>query len=533
MSGTGPRTTLPSVAETLMLAFPGSAPPPEVLDRVRDNPPAGFTIFSYENSVSAEQMLELTTTLQQANSGDLPLLIASDQEGGQLIALVGTTDFPGNMALGAAGDPGLTERVGRAIATEMQALGVNLNYAPIADLNTNPANPSLGIRAYSDDLTLAAAHVGAFVRGSRAAGVLTTVKHFPGKGEARLDSHYGLPVIHHSRHRLDTQELVPFRAGLEAGADLVMTGHFAIPGITERNDIASTLSPAVLTDLLRDDLGFSGAVITDAFDMGAIAQGAGQVIDAVAAIRAGVDLMLMTAATQDRVEQGLALASHRGLISDQRLAAAVDRSRALRRRVADSPRPDLAVVGCEEHKALARDAAERAITMVRNDAGLVPLRLDPSARIAAVMPQPKDLTPADTSSRVPPSLADALRRHHQHVDEHIVGHPPTDADIAAMRQRAEQYNLIVLGTISASMDDRQTALAQQLLDTATPVISIALRTPYDLLAFPEAETYLCTYGIRPPSMDAVARALFGEIPCRGRLPVTLSHEYPLGFGIDS
>ncbi|MDJ0952118.1 MAG: glycoside hydrolase family 3 N-terminal domain-containing protein [Acidimicrobiia bacterium] len=524
---------LPDVAETLMLAFPGSAPPPETLDRLTENPPAGFTIFSYENSVSAEQMLELTTTLQRASASELPLLIASDQEGGQLIALVGTTDFPGNMALGAAGDPGLTERIGRAIATEMLALGVNLNYAPIADLNTNPGNPSLGIRAFSDDPATAAAHVSAFVRGSKDAGVLTTVKHFPGKGEARVDSHYGLPVIKHSLRRLEAMELAPFRAGLEAGADLVMTGHFAIPGITERDDIASTLSPAVLTDLLRDDLGFAGAVITDAFDMGAIAQGAGQVIDAVAAIRAGVDLMLMTAATQERVEQGLALASHRGLISDDRLLAAVQRSRSLRRRVADVPKPDLATVGCDEHDALAREAAERAITMVRNDAGLVPLRLDPSARIAAVMPQPKDLTPADTSSRVPPSLAGALRRHHQYVDEHVVGHPPTDADIAAIRQRAEEYDLIVLGTISGSMDEQQTALARQLLDTATPVIAIALRTPYDLLAFPQAETYLCTYGIRGPSMEAAARALFGEISCSGRLPVTLSAAFPLGFGIDS
>ncbi len=522
---------LPNIAETLMLAFPGSMPPPEILDRVREKPPAGFTIFSYDNSVSAGQMRELTAALEEANSSDLPLLIASDQEGGQLIALVGTTDFPGNMALGAAGDPALTERVARAIAVEMLALGVNLNYAPIADLNTNPANPSLGIRAFSDDAATAADHVAAFVRGSRSAGVLTTVKHFPGKGEAKVDSHFGLPVINHSRERLDTKELVPFRAGLNAGADLVMTGHFAIPGITERDDIASTLSPAVLTTLLRDELGFDGAVITDAFDMGAIAQGAGQVIDAVAAIRAGVDLMLMTEATQERVEQGLALASHRGLISDERLAAAMERSRALRRWVAQFPQPELSVVASSEHHALAREAAERSITLVRNEAGLLPLRLESSARVAAIMPEPKDLTPADTSKMVTPALAAALRDHHGNVDEYVVGHPPTDEDIATMRSRVVNYDLVVLGTISASMDTQQAELARQLLSSGVPVVSVALRTPYDLLSFPEAATYVCAYGIRRPTMGAVAAALFGINPFHGNLPVTLSDDYPLGYGI--
>lgn len=523
----------PNTAETLVLAFEGITPPREMIERVRSNPPAGFTIFSYDNTQSAEQTAALTTSLQEANSSKLPLLIASDQEGGQLIALVGTTDFPGNMALGAAADPNLTERVGHAMAREMLALGVNLNYAPIADLNTNPANPSLGIRAFSDDPVLAAEHVAAFVRGSRVGGVLTTVKHFPGKGGAKIDSHFGLPVINHSRERLNNTELVPFRAGLDAGADLVMTGHFAIPGITERDDIASTLSPAVLTEMLRHELGFEGAVITDAFDMGAIAQGAGQVIDAIAAINAGVDLMLMTAATQERVEQGLALASHRGLIPDARLKAAVQRSRNLRRWVTQFARPELSVVGSAEHQALAREAAERSITLVRNDASLLPLRLDASARIAVVMPTPKDLTPADTSKLVTPSLAAALRNHHDAVDEFIIGHPPTGADIAEMRSKGTDYDLIVLGTISASMDEQQAELVRQLLAGDTPVVVVAMRTPYDLLSFPEADTFVCSYGIRRPTSDATAAALFGAVPFAGRLPVTLSDEYPIGHGSNS
>ncbi len=524
---------LPNVAETLILAFEGTEVPAAILARVAENPPAGFTMFSFDNVRTVAQVRELTASLEAANTSDLPLLIASDQEGGQLITLTGTTGFPGNMALGAAGEVGLTERVGQAMGREMLAIGVNLNYAPAADLNTNPNNPALGIRAFGDDPRLVADHVEAFVAGQHSAGVLTTLKHFPGKGDAQVDSHYGLPVINHDRGRLEEMELVPFRAGLAAGAQLVMTGHFAIPGITERDDIASTLSHAVLTDLLRDELGFTGAVITDAFDMGAIAQGSGQVIDAIAAIRAGVDLMLLKGATQDRVEQGLALANHRGLISDERLANAVHNSRELRRWVAKTSRPPLDVVGCQEHVDLANEAAARSITLVKDDAGLLPLTLKATDRIATIMPTPIDLTPADTSSLVEPGLAKALRIHHPNVDEFVVNNPPTDEDIIEMRTRAGEYELIVLGTISASLDRQQAELAKQLIDTGVPVVTVALRTPYDINAYDTTLTHVCSFGIRQPSLDATAAALFGVNPFTGRLPVTVSDRYPIGHGITS
>ncbi len=524
---------LPNAAETLVLAFEGTKAPAAILDRVAKNPPAGFTLFSLDNVQTVDQVRELTASLEAANTSALPLLIGSDQEGGQLIALTGTTEFPGNMALGAAGDIDLTERVGHAMGLEMLATGVNLNYAPAADLNTNPNNPALGIRAFGDEPQAVAAHVAAFVAGQHSAGVLTTLKHFPGKGDAQVDSHYGLPVINHDRNRLEQKELVPFRAGLAAGAQLVMTGHFAIPGMTERDDIASTLSHAVLTGLLRDELGFTGAVITDAFDMGAIAQGSGQVIDAIAAIRAGVDLMLLKGETQDRVEQGLALANHRGLISDERLANAVHNSRELRRWVAKSARPPLDVVGCQEHVDLANEAAARSITVVKDDADLLPLTLATTDRIAAIMPRPIDLTPADTSSLVEPGLAKALRNHHPNVDELVVNNPPTDDDIIEMRSRVGDYDLIVLGTISASLDPQQAELARQLIDTDVPVVTVAMRTPYDINAYNTATTHVCSYGIRQPLLDATAAALFGVNPFTGRLPVKVSDQYPLGYGLIS
>ncbi len=518
------------VAETVLRAFEGDTAPQHVLDRIRDDPPAGFTLFSYDNVVDVDQVAELTASLEAANPSDLPLLVATDQEGGQLIALVGTTDFPGNMALGAAGDPELTERVGRAVGAEMLAVGVNLNYAPVADLNTNPHNPGLGIRSFGDDPRIAAAHVAAIVRGLGSAGVLSTLKHFPGKGHAQVDSHYGLPVIDHERSRLDDVELVPFVAGMEAGADLVMTGHFAIPGITERADLPSTLSKAVLTGLLRDQLGFGGAIITDAFDMGAISQGAGQLIDAIAAVRAGVDLMLLKGESQEVLERGIALANHRGIVPDDRLADAVGRTRRLRQRVAAAARPDLSVVGSPEHRGLARQAAARAVTLVRDDAGLLPLKLETGQRIAAVMPRPTDLTPADTSARVEPGLASALRGHHGDVDEFVVEHSPTSDEIAWVCDQVASHDLVVLGTVSASLEPAQVSLAEALARLDVPIVAVALRTPYDVevVAVPTA---VCTYGLRPASLEALADALFGTASFPGRLPVAVSVRYPRGHGI--
>ncbi|MDH5373369.1 MAG: glycoside hydrolase family 3 protein, partial [Acidimicrobiia bacterium] len=370
--------------------------------------------------------------------------------------------------------------------------------------------------------------------GLQSEGVIATLKHFPGKGGAALDSHFGMPVINHDRARLDEVELVPFRSGIEANAGLVMTGHFAIPGITEADDLPSTLSTAVLTGLLRKELGYQGAVITDAFDMGAISQGYGQIIDAIAAIRAGVDLLLLkdTLDGQDRLERALELAVKRGLIDPDRITSAQAATRRLRSTVAGRQPPGLDVVSGPHHRALAAEVAARSITLVRNDQNLLPIRLDSGARIAAIMPSPRDLTPADTSSYVRPGLAMALRAHHDAVDEFVVGHPPTNGEVADLTAHAARYDLLVIGTISASMDPAQADLVARLIETGIPAITVSLRTPYDITAYPATLTHICTYSILEPSTTALAAALFGRSPFTGKLPVRVSDRFPAGHGID-
>lgn len=526
-----------------MLAFDGFELPPAMAARLGTAPAAGITLFRYLNVASPAQVRALTDAIQAAaarlppRSGETaraPLLVAADQECGQLMALGhGTTPFAGNMALGAIGDESLAERVAAAIGVEMRALGANVAYTPSCDIASNPENPGIGIRSFGDDPAAVGRLAAAHVRGLHSAGVAATAKHFPGLGDVALDSHHELPALDHDRARLDATELVPFRAAIEAGADVVMSAHVGLPALTGDATLPATLSRTVMHDLLRGELGFDGVSITDALDMAALPQGPEQAIDVIAAIRAGVDVLLCPPNEEARlrIETALTHAAARRLFDPVALRASRDRLARLGAWLAPFAQPALDLVGCEAHRALGREVAERSITLVRNGAGRVPLRTSAGGRIAAIMPQPRDLTPADTSSTVVPGLARALREHHGAVDEFITGHPPTSADIAALRARASDYELIVVGTIAASLDPGQAALVDALLDSGVPTITAALRTPWDLAAYPRADTHVCTYGILGPSMDALAAALFGRIPFHGRLPVAIPGIARTGDGL--
>ncbi len=527
-------TPLDAIDQKLMLAFEGYSLPDGVRSIVQKRPVGGFTLFRGLNVDTVSQIRELTNDLQSAASDkfELPLLIATDQEGGQFLALgEETTQFAGNMALGATHDPDLVERVGGALGRELRALGVNINYAPVCDLNTNPGNPSLGIRAFSDQPALTAQMAAALVRGLQSEGVAATLKHFPGKGEAALDSHYHLPRIDHDRTCLESREMVPFRAAMDDGAKLVMTGHFAIPALTGADDLPATLSRRVMTDYLRGEMDFEGVVITDALDMKAITQGAGQIIDVIAATRAGVDLMLLTKdmVVQERIYQGLQLAFSRGLITARDLIPSAGRIMNLKTWLAEFPQPDMSVVGCAEHRHLARQVARKSLTLLRDKEGLLPVKLAQRDRILAIMPQPVDLTPADTSSFVEPTLAKSFRRYHPNVDEIILPHNPQENDIRALREQAQPYDLIILGTINAHLNKHQSEMASQVLKLGVPTVTVALRSPYDLLAYPAANTHICTYSILEPSMQALAEACFEEIQIEGKLPVQIPDLHPFGY----
>ncbi len=570
MGGNDP-VRAPDIRGRLMLAFPGLRLSPDAERRLRSAPTAGITLFRYHNVESPGQVRELVDAAQAAaraaavdaaaadsagrpGGAPAPLLVAADQEGGQLIALgPGSTPFPGAMALGATFDPVLWEAVGRATGTELLAMGVNVAYAPVCDLATNPANVGLGIRSFGDDPAAVAGLVDATVRGMRAAGVAVAAKHFPGLGEADRDTHRQLPVLDHDRARLDAVELVPFRAAIAAGADLVMSAHVGLPALTGDPELPATLAREVMHDLVRHALGFRGLTITDALDMGALPQGDGQVVDVIAAIRAGADLLLCAPdpAATGRIERALEQAVARRLFDVGELRSSAARLANLRDRLATAPRPDPGVVGAAAHLALAGEVAARSITLVRDDAGVLPLRLPAGARILAVMPRPRELTPADTSASVAAELGTALRTRWPNVDEIVTSHPPTDDEIRAVAARVAGADAVVMGTIAASADPAQVRLVEAILEAAArpgpggragagvgslagvPVVTLALRTPWDLAAYPASATHVVSYGILPPTLEATAAALFGAAPFLGRLPVAIAGIAPRGHGLQA
>jgi beta-N-acetylhexosaminidase len=518
-----------------MAAFSGTQLPAEFASSLTLRGYAGVTLFRDHNVDSVAQVRELTAALQAAAPGGArPLLIATDQEGGQLNALGegvgGVTEFAGAMALGATGDVELAERVARAMARELLAAGVNVDYAPVCDLATNPDNPGIGIRSFGDDPDSVARLVAATVRGLQAEGVAATAKHFPGIGDVDADTHHELAVLRATRTDLDARELIPFRAAIDAGARLVMAGHAALPSLNGDRTLPASLARPVIHDLLRDELGFRGLTITDALDMRALAQGAARIVEAIVALGAGEDLLL---ATPDRVQlddldSGLAQAATRGLVPDD--GSTAERLRALRQWLAGFAQPGLDVVGSAEHRALAAELARRSVTLVRNDERLLPLRLPADARICVVQTEPADLTPADTSSRVLPSLAAAMRRRHGTVEEVTLPSDPSPSDLAGLQAKVAEYDLVIAGTVAANIFPAQAEIARQVLSSGRPTITTALRTPWDLSSYPESRTHMCTYGALSPTMEALAAALFGEVAFEGRLPVTMGDLYPRGHG---
>ncbi|HEV2961090.1 MAG TPA: glycoside hydrolase family 3 protein, partial [Candidatus Angelobacter sp.] len=426
-----------AVGQQFLLSFIGKQQPTrDMLAIIRRQHIGGIVLFRHKNVGSLATLRNLTAALQKAaaQANQPPLLIAADQEGGQLMAIGDCTPFPGNMALGATRSENLAHQVGQAIGRELAAVGVNVDFAPVCDVNNNPRNPVVGTRSFGEDPALVGRLSAALIQGLQSSGVAATAKHFPGHGDVSSDSHHGAPVVSHTARRIDRIELPPFRAAIKAGVRLVMTAHVVMPALNGGTSQPATVSPAILRGLLRKKLRFGGLIVGDAMDMHAMEQGPGYITEAIAAVAAGLDLVLLNH-DLSRIEPAFANIVHaarRGLLSPREINASAHRILALKARVTRTKQPPLRIVGCREHVALARQVAEKSVTLVRDRAQRLPLRLRPDAKVAVVVPRTEDLTPADTSSYVTPALAAALRRYHPHVDEFFIAMNPKLPEVKAL-----------------------------------------------------------------------------------------------------
>lgn len=498
--------------QQIMFSFKGYEAPPDILDAVRDGRAGAFCLFAY-NVESPAQLRRLCESLinAAAEGGFPPPIIGIDQEGGQLMAINDhATALPGNMALGAARSSELAYQAGRVLGRELRAVGVNMNFAPSLDVNINPKNPVIGVRSFGDDPQQVADLGVALLKGMQEQGVLATAKHFPGHGDVVSDTHHGQALVPHSMERMEAVELVPFRAAIAEGVAAIMTAHITF---TALDDQPATISRRILTGLLREEMGYQGLIVTDAMDMHAVAQ-LGAYESVSAALQAGADLVML-----GHLPDQLALAAKVAPFGNPESAARV---MAARESLSRELLP-FEVLGSDEHQAVAQAIADAAVTIVRSQ----PRSIRPGASITVITPKPVNLTPADTSAMVKIALADAFERRMFEVEGVELTFRASDAEVQEALRRAAHSDYVVVGTIAADQDPSQAALVKALVEQGRNPIVVALRTPYDVAAFPGVADYLCTYSIRPAAVEAAARAILGEIEPTGVLPCEIPGALPV------
>lgn len=525
------------IGQLLIAGFHGTTVSPEIAELIQRRHVGGVILFA-RNIRDSQQTLELTTRLQALakDAGHLlPLLIAVDQENGVVRRLgQGATVFPGSMAVAATGSVELEYTIAQATGQELRVLGITMNLAPVLDVNSNPANPVIGVRSFGEDPHAVARYGMAAIQGYQDAGVMTCAKHFPGHGDTITDSHLALPAIPHTLEHLEAMELVPFKAAIASGVDSIMMGHPAFPSLVDSGNMPATISPRMVRELLRTQMGYDGVVTTDDMEMRAITETVGVERGVVLALKAGCDLAFVSHRHDRQIGalDTLRAARASGELPEETVRQAVGRVLQLKMRRLSWERLERERTpmseGAEERQKLAAHGYERSVTLVRDDRSALPLRLAPQQRVLVLYPQRESLTGVEDNRFPEGFMAASVRRRHPNTDALPISLRP-DADERA-RLAAHAADLVVVATMNANLFPEQAELVKRLLQDGRDVIGVAVRNPYDLLAFPELPTYLATYEYTPGAMEAAASVLFGEIAPVGRLPVSMPGLYARGWG---
>jgi beta-N-acetylhexosaminidase len=485
--------------------------------------PGGIVYFDWANGLTdPDQIAALSSGLQEA-AGDVPLLIATDQEYGVVVRIgEPATQFPGAMPLGATRDTEAARRAAEIAGVELRAMGLNQNFAPDADVNIDPANPVIGVRSFSSDPDLVAEFTAAQISGYQAGGVAVSAKHFPGHGDTGTDSHVGLPVITHTAEEWERIDAPPFIAAIEAGTDLIMTGHLQFPALDDSMQPA-TLSAPILTGLLRERLGFTGVVVTDSLEMEGVRAEYSDDRVPVMALLAGADMLLMPPDFQLAYD-GVLAAVEAGELTEERIDASVRRLLALKqaRGLIAAASESTDVVGADDHLAVAADIAERSITLLAND-GTLPLA-GGSVLVTG--------WGENTTAR----LTEALKSLGVQAEALVTGDEPDADAIAAAASAAKDRDLVLAVTFNVTSGSPQANLVAELLKTGVPVVTAAVGTPYDAAQLGAVNASLATYSYTVPSLAALAKAVTGALDPSGTLPVDVVAEsgevlYALGHGL--
>ncbi|WDG31170.1 glycoside hydrolase family 3 protein [Streptomyces sp. CA-278952] len=507
----------------------------------------GIIYFTWaHNTRDPLQIADLSNGLQRAalaGRSRLPLLVSTDQEHG-IVCRVGepATLLPGAMALGAGGSRSDTRRAAWIAGTELAALGVNQNYAPDADVNVNPANPVIGVRSFGSDPDAVAALVAEQVKGYQGAGVASTAKHFPGHGDTSTDSHTGLPVINHTRAQWEELDAPPFRAAIRARIDSIMTAHIVVPALDPSEDPA-TLSRPILTGILREELGYDGVVVTDSLGMEGVRTKYGDDRVPVLALLAGVD-QLLNPPNLSVAWNAVLEAVRGGEISEARVDESILRILRLKSRLGLFRDPFVSrrgverTVGSRAHRAAADRIAERTTTLLADPGGLLPLSRRSHRDLLVVGADPA--SPSGTTGPPTSTLAHAFGELGFTAEALSTGTAPNQAKIAEAVAAAEGRDAVVVATYNVTATSSQRTLVRALVATGVPVVTVAVRNPYDVahLTGTGVAASLAAYSWTDVELRAAARVIAGHAAPEGTLPVPVQRAddpaqvlYPVGHGL--
>jgi beta-glucosidase-like glycosyl hydrolase/CubicO group peptidase (beta-lactamase class C family) len=516
----------------------------ELVREVTENHVGGFILITQRGGLGIIRGEVYPTAVilnQLQERAAVPLLIGADFERGTGMRLDEGTSFPFAMAVAAADDPRDAYTVGKVTALESRAAGLQWIFAPDADVNDNPQNPIINTRSFGEDPQRVAAFVTQFIRGVEENGGLATAKHFPGHGDVSTDSHLGLPTVPGDRQRLENVELVPFRAAIAAGASSIMTGHLSVPAFEPDTMVPATLSPNILTGLLRKQMGYQGLVVTDALDMGGVTSAYTPGEAAVRTILAGADVLLMPP-YPDAALEGLVAAVESGRVPEARIDDSVRRILQAKSRLGLAAQRTVDVNAINqnfarpEFAAQAADIANRGITLLRDDAHLIPVDVTKAATqpsrvlLVAVSGDPDAWPAGDLEQEIRPRVdhLTVLRADTQYDPVEALHLPPPssyDLAIAAVFVRVADRK----GNVG--LPDNQGAVIDQLLAAGKPVIVAGFGSPYLVERFPAAKTWIASFSTPEVSQRAMARAIFGETPIAGKIPVTVPEVAKRGDGL--
>lgn len=506
------------VGRMLLVGFEGLHPPDHILEWLAEGRTGGVVLFA-RNVETPAQLAELARSVQAAAKH--PPLIAIDQEGGIVARMrEGFTESPGAMALGAADSETLAEQVAAALGAELYALGINFNLAPVVDIGHDSSNPVISTRTLGAEAARVSRLAVAQVRGFQSARVAACAKHFPGHGNTPTDSHVSLPVVRGALDVLWEHDLAPFRATVDAGIASVMISHVKFEALDPV--YPSTMSPAIITGLLREEIGFEGLIVTDCMEMQAITQNYGAGESAVLAALAGVDAMFFshTRQNQEAAYDALLHAAESGRLPLAQIDAANARLDAFTRRFPAVEPGDLSAVRRADHLQVCQAAAEAGTVLLTANPDVFPLR--PQTQRIAVIEFASQLETGVLDRSGLTGLGALLHAQAPGIG-HIALDPadPQPATLEEARRMARAADVTIVATRSAHLLPRQREIAQEMLRIASKGVLLCLRNPYDVEALTGADAILCTCGDGTPSLQAAVDALLGRFTPVGRLPVPI------------